>query len=112
MKNYIVYIAIVLAILVLYCSYRCMSGHRVKVKYYYSPGCPHCRNFMPAWSQFASKASGKADIQEVNCATNPSMCAGIRGVPHVVFSTDKSEVVYPGDRTTDGLYSFLERFSS
>ena len=113
MKTSVIVTAIIIAILLMYCVYRCCyrkSG--VKVKYFYSPGCPHCRNFMAAWDQFASQASSKADVEKVNCATHPQLCAGIRGVPHVVFSVDNKEVVYPGERTPGALYNFLERFST
>jgi thioredoxin-like negative regulator of GroEL len=67
---------------------------------------------MPEWDKFAAKASGKAVVEKVNCSENPSECQGIRGVPHVVFSSDSSQAVYPGERTSTGLYNFLERFSS
>ena len=112
MKKYgLIAAALCVLLLIAYWLYRCNKS-KIKIKYYFSPGCPHCRNFMPAWDQFASKASGMAEVEKVNCAVDSSACAGIRGVPHVVFSSDKSEIVYPGERTPDALYNFLERFSS
>lgn len=120
MKKHINTIVAIVSVLIFVCLvgiYMSYSGDesscsspKVNVKYYYSPGCPHCRNFMAAWDEFASSA--KASCQKINCAENSEACAGIRGVPHVVFSTDKNETVYSGERTSSGLNSFLERFSS
>ena len=80
---------------------------RVSVKYYYNPGCPHCRNFMGAWDRFSRDHSGTANITKVNCAEDPVGCANITAVPHVVFSTSKGDVVYSGDRSYDSLVSHL-----
>lgn len=110
MKTSHIVVAALAFIFIVSCLYCWCNSYKVKVKYYYSPGCPHCRNFMGAWDKFASK--GGAKFEKINCAENPDKCAGIRGVPHVVFESDKGQVVYPGDRTESALSEFLVRFSS
>ena len=110
-KKVTIVVAVVVVLLLIYFLRRCYK-HSVRVRYFFNPGCPHCRNFMAEWNQFEAQASGRADIQKINCATDPSACAGIRGVPHVVFSTDVGDTVYPGDRTAAALSNYLDRVSS
>lgn len=109
MKTSRIVIIVLAFIFIAFCMYYWCDSYKVKVKYYYSPGCPHCRNFMSEWTKFSSK--GGAKFTKVNCQES-NECAGIRGVPHVTFESDKNGVVvYSGDRTSDSLSDFLTRFS-
>ena len=65
---------------------------------------------MNIWDSFANK--GGAKFEKINCNENPELCQGIRGVPYVVFESNKGQVVYPGNRTEQDLSEFLNRFSS
>lgn len=79
----------------------------LEVKYYYSPYCPHCVNFMSTWSDFESKAKNRASLVKINCVENPELCRGVTGVPHVVFKNGDKEVVYQGARNSESLEKFL-----
>lgn len=112
MKKY--YIAVTVLVVILGLMYfRCSSGGSmggsnsgVDVTYYFNPGCPHCKNFMPAWKDFVS--SGGANFTEINCATNPERCQGVKGVPWVVFSKPGgTPVQFTGNRDKQSLQGFL-----
>lgn len=110
MKRYYTAIAVLVVVLgLLY--YRCApssggSSSDVQVTYYYNPGCPHCRNFMPAWKDFVS--SGGANFTEINCSSNPERCKDVRGVPWVMFTKPGGAgVPFTGNRDKQTLQSFL-----
>lgn len=115
-----VYIAIAILLLVLglmylSCSKGMLSGDSFSsgsgttVTYFYNPGCPHCRNFMPAWKDFT--ASGGANFVEINCSSDPAKCSDVRGVPWVVFSKSGSNPVpFTGSRDTKTLQEFLKNY--
>jgi len=91
------------------------NGSRKKnmhVKYYYSPGCHHCRHFMPVWKEFLSGVEDKATCETINCAETPELCTDITGVPHVTFSSNEKKSVYRGNRTPVDLMNFFEKFGS
>jgi hypothetical protein len=111
-------IAIAVGIVFAICLYYMMAGYckqaEVKVTYYYSPTCPHCSNFMKEWGMFSDQmiSSGECETYSVNCSEDAALCAAVTGVPHVVFSDDVGEVVYPGERTAAGMTTFLRKFKS
>ena len=114
MKTNHIIIGVIVFLILSLLLYSCCCGNtsNVAVKYYYSPGCPHCRNFMGAWNKFSS--GGGAKFTKINCNETPELCSGISGVPHVTFESPTSSgvVVYPGERTAQGLTEFLNKFSS
>lgn len=106
-----VIVAILLVSVLAFFLLKCRSSgdeYDISVKYYYNPGCPHCRNFMPAWNSFAN---GKRGVEKIDCSQNPQLCSGVKGVPHVVFSDKLTNVVYTGNRTPEDLTSFFNFFS-
>jgi len=117
MKKYYIAVAVlvvVLGLMYLQCSTsKSVSssgggngGNSVDVTYYYNPGCPHCKNFMPVWKDFTS--SGGANFTEINCSANPEKCQGVRGVPWVVFSkAGGAPVPFTGSRDKQSLQGFL-----
>lgn len=111
MKKLILVIVVFILIAIIFYSCDNQSTTGLRVKYFYNPGCPHCRNFMPAWQTFSSRIKGNADVQSINCAENPALCKGVTGVPHVVFSDDHNNVVYSGKRTPDDLQNFFDFFN-
>ena len=91
-------------------SHQSSSGKKsVHVKYFYSPYCPHCRNFMGAWDDF-TKSQNDFSFEKIDCSTRPDECRGIRGVPHVLFVKDGKEEVYSGDRSVQSLREFLKLY--
>ena len=112
MKKYYIVVAVLIVILG-FMYFQCTSGatsgssnERVGVTYYFNPGCPHCKNFMPVWKDFVS--SGGANFTEINCSTNPERCQGVKGVPWVVFSKDGgSSIPFTGSRDKASLQGFL-----
>ena len=114
MKKYIIPIIIFLIAITLISICVCNSrmGGAVKVKYFHSPNCPHCRNFYPVWDNFVNSSQGKADFEKIDCTTNPDLCANIRGVPYVVFIIKEKEVVYEGQRDVQSLNLFLDKVKS
>lgn len=112
MKTKLIIAGIVLVlILLMVTSSSGNTSSSVKVKYFYSPMCPHCRNFMDEWEKFVTMCTDKATCEKINCMENSQACANIVGVPHVVFVSGTTEVVYSGERTADALSSFLSRFN-
>jgi thioredoxin-like negative regulator of GroEL len=81
-----------------------------KVTLYYSMGCGHCKAFLPTWNQFSTSQADVADFKAINCGENPSMCAGISGVPFILFDDGVNQVPYKGSRDNDSLTAFLSQF--
>lgn len=120
MKKYYVVIAVLIGILGLM-YFQCSSSSSssnvssdpstsksgVNVTYYFNPGCPHCRNFIPTWKEFV--VDGGANFTEINCSTNPEKCRGVRGVPWIVFSKGEGSPAIPftGNRDKQSLRAFL-----
>lgn len=81
-------------------------GKSTCVSYYFSPHCPHCRNFTLEWNKF-KKMAKHCTFKEIDCTREPEKCSGIRGVPHIVFtSSSGDELVYEGKRDSNSLYKF------
>lgn len=88
--------------------------HGPALMYYYSPTCPHCRDFAPAFLGL----QGQTDVPLVtaNVRQQPGVLSRLNQpattVPHVVyFDKAGDQFPYSGERTTDGLLNFLGRFS-
>jgi thiol-disulfide isomerase/thioredoxin len=83
---------------------------------YFSHGCGHCRDFMPAWKAFRKLCKGKRIYcMTIDCEKNPDLCqdAGIIGYPTVMFNQTINEKMiseeYSGARTTDALVAYMEK---
>ncbi len=71
------------------------SSKTVIVKFY-SPTCPHCRNFAPTFEEASNKNPGHSFIS-VNLIKYPALAApyNIAGLPTIIYFVDGKEV----DRT-------------
>ena len=114
MSNYILWLSIFIAsifIIMVFYMQRNKRKRNLKITYYYSHGCHHCRHFMPVWNDFIDSDTTKgATCEKVDCSENPERCSDITGVPHIVFSDDKHSSVYRGKRDPENLSMFLEDF--
>jgi thiol-disulfide isomerase/thioredoxin len=96
-----------LTLAIICCIVYCCCKKSFKIKYYFVPGCGHCQKFMPVWNEFSSQSS--VDCEKIDCSTNPNLCSGIRGVPHIVVSNNGSDIVYQGERSVNGINTFLKK---
>ena len=108
-KSYVV-IALLVVVVIGFLVFNSQNDKKpsrdIDVNYYYNPGCPHCRHFMPVWKDFVS--SGGANFIETNCSENPEKCKAVRGVPWVVFSKNGgNKIPFTGSRDKASLQSFL-----
>jgi len=78
-----------------------------KVVYVYSPSCPHCVKFDPAWSQFADKvASDRPDVGVLK--TTDSSTYKVDGFPTVIMMQGSTTVAtFSGDRSAKGLWDWM-----
>lgn len=80
---------------------------------FYAPWCGHCKKLMPAFDQLGSNFEG-VTITKIDCDKNPDVAKahGVQGFPTIKFfrngmSDPQTYVVYDGERSVDGLKSFL-----
>lgn len=80
---------------------------------FYAPWCSHCKSLMPAFDQLGSNFEG-ITITKVDCEKNKDIAKahGIQGFPTLKFfrngmADPQTYVVYDGERTVDGIKSFL-----
>jgi thiol-disulfide isomerase/thioredoxin len=94
-------------------------SNRVMVMFF-SPGCGHCTNMMPAWHEFTQNFDGYngTKILLINGAENQqlSQMHGVQGFPTVKFCPNgledaQSAVVYQGDRSVASLADFLQQMA-
>ncbi|KAG8692770.1 hypothetical protein FRC09_010967 [Ceratobasidium sp. 395] len=83
---------------------------------FYSPYCPHCKHFAPAWDQVAKeKASLEAisgfTMAQVNCIAQGDLCRSnkVDGYPQVMLFQDGEKTAeYAGDRSPADLSKFID----
>ena len=67
--------------------------------YFYSPNCPHCKDFMPVWDSLSVPVSKK----KINCDTQK--CPGIEALPTIMMNGEE----YTGKRTKEGVEAFVQK---
>ncbi|WFD29184.1 protein disulfide-isomerase [Malassezia sp. CBS 17886] len=86
---------------------------------FYSPYCPHCRNFAPVWDALAERSdrhrtdpAAPLRLARVNCVVYMDLCAQeqIDGYPQLSFYVDgnRTHADIPLDRSLDALLPFVD----
>jgi len=85
---------------------------------FFSPGCGHCTNMMPAWDQLMQSHNGQAGVQiiKVNGAENHELTSahGVRGFPTIKYcrkglENPSATIEYEGNRSYEDLVQFLQQ---
>lgn len=81
--------------------------------HFYSPSCPHCINFSPAWDQATEKLAKipNLSVKKID-GTKPendnlTFYYDIKGYPTVILATPTKNIEYSGNRTSDDIYQFV-----
>lgn len=81
--------------------------------YFYSPGCPHCDNFSPAWEEVFSRLKNVKNltIRKVDTSKpeneNLAFYYNITGSPTVILVTPDKNIEYFGNRSAEDVYQFV-----
>lgn len=80
---------------------------------YYAPWCGYCKSMMGDWDKIAEELKNDPTItvKKVNCDEHPELAEKekINGFPTIHLKKDNKKVVHDGERTYDGLTSFLSK---
>lgn len=69
--------------------------------YFFSPNCPHCRDFMPVWES-VNVPSGVGK-KKIDCSTQA--CLGIEALPTIMMNGDE----FSGERTKENIEAFVNK---
>ena len=77
---------------------------------YYSPSCPHCREFVKTYSKVAKLYKGMVKVGAVDCAAQRRLCEKlhVEGVPRVdLVGPNGRKKTYSGERSVKALDSWV-----
>ena len=78
---------------------------------FYDPGCPHCKNFLPEFSEIATKLKKDNFIfGKIDCIKNPKIEATyeIGAYPTLMLLNGEQKIIFEGKRTFEEIKSWLE----
>ncbi|KAJ3355104.1 hypothetical protein HDU83_004001 [Entophlyctis luteolus] len=78
---------------------------------FYAPWCTHCKHLAPIWEDLASQLRGKANIGEIDCTVDGSICTreNVRGYPSLRFMfPNLGSIEYSGRRALEDLKSYVQ----
>ena len=87
---------------------------------FYTPKCPHCKNFMPVWDKFFLENKDATDVKltKVDCEQNPDVAEqfGVSSFPTVKFfpkglAFPGKSKLYDGAREVGSLKQYLKSVS-
>lgn len=79
---------------------------------FYSSSCSHCVQFKKQYLNLSKKYEGFITFSVVNCQDEESICRKykVRSLPHIiVMKKNRSYEIYHGQRTEEGINSFLNK---
>lgn len=94
-KNQILIIAVVIVAIV--CFYMKGKSDKGDLVYFFSPKCPHCRDFMPVWDSLSVPVNKK----KVDCSLQA--CQGIEALPTLMMNGEE----FKGERTKENIETFV-----
>lgn len=86
------------------------SSEDVWLVEYYSPSCPHCKEFVKAYSKVAKLYKGMVKVGAVDCAAQRRLCGklGVEGVPRVdLVGPGGRRKTYAGERSVKALDAWV-----
>lgn len=79
---------------------------------FWSPYCPHCKEFEPTWNEFSRLSDDGCIIADVDCIAQPKICSNysIEAFPTLkwVHPSQNLIIEYFNDRTIENLQSFVK----
>lgn len=123
-KSVKIFVALVVALLVLVLVYRYVSKQRkekfensTRVTYFYLPECPYCKDFDPEWKKF-EEAAKTANLSTVKVDGSDPKNHGlvaekkVSGFPTIHVTKDGKDFAYDGERTATALLAFAKNPSA
>tara|TARA_B100000035_G_scaffold313051_1_gene325870 strand:- start:48 stop:461 length:414 start_codon:yes stop_codon:yes gene_type:complete len=86
------------------------NGENGVLRFFYADWCPHCNSVKPEWEKLTKKYKGQTQLKKVDCSNGrPSIAKklNVEGFPTFILSKNGKNIEYDGERTTNGLLSFL-----
>lgn len=94
-------IATALVIVAILFFYMKGGNNKGDLVYFFSPNCPHCRDFMPIWDNISTPSGvGK---KKVNC--DNQACPGIEALPTIMLNGEQ----FNGERTKENIETFINK---
>lgn len=88
------------------------GGGSKKLIYFYMNRCPWCVKFNPTWKKLTEKYKGDVVLKKIERNdAGPEMLSkyDVKGFPSIVYvKGSKDYEHYKGDRTVDGILSFIK----
>ena len=78
---------------------------------FYDPGCPHCQNFLPEYSQIASELKKDNFIfAKIDCTKNPKIetTYEIGAYPTLMLLIGEQRIIFEGKRTLEEIKTWIE----
>lgn len=98
-----------------YCKKHNNKKTTKKLYYFYHPECPHCKSFMPIWTNFVNQSTHKSSTEFIaidasdDINDNLVFYYNIQGYPTILMVTDKKHTKYDGNRTVEDLNDFINK---
>lgn len=92
-------------------SYGSDNNGDVWVIEFYSPSCPHCREFSKKYIKLAKLYKDMIHIGAVDCGAERHLCSslGVSGVPHIELVAGGRRIKYEGERTVANLDKWVAK---
>ncbi|KAH0587068.1 Thioredoxin domain-containing protein 5 [Termitomyces sp. J132] len=84
---------------------------------FFSPYCPHCRNFAPTWDQLVTEAerdSPAVNLAQVDCSVHGDLCTEhhVMGYPSLyMYNNGEKLDAFSGDRDLPALHKFINKYA-
>ncbi|KAG6890196.1 hypothetical protein C0992_002853 [Termitomyces sp. T32_za158] len=80
---------------------------------FFSPYCPHCRNFAPTWEQLVAESNYPSlNFAQVDCSVHGDLCDDqqINGYPTLrMYNHGENLAEFPGKRDLPALHAFIKK---
>ncbi|WCJ41028.1 Protein disulfide isomerase-like 1-4 [Euphorbia peplus] len=89
-----------------------VDNHKYVMVEFYAPWCGHCQSLAPEYAAAATELKGSDVVLAKVDATEESELAqefDVQGFPTVLFFVDGEHKPYPGQRTKDGIVTWIKK---